>query len=78
MFQRLNYDIISIRYKIKGKERLNESIVKSIQLKISKIRASVNNNKTKLQDDAYLARYAKEKYMLSSEGDTIIKILNSN
>ena len=33
---------------------------------------------TKLQDDAYLARYAKEKYMLSSEGDTIIKILNSN
>ncbi len=28
---------------------------------------------TKLQDDSYLARYAKEKYMLSSEGDTIIK-----
>lgn len=28
---------------------------------------------TKLQDDTYLARYAKEKYMLSSEGDTIIK-----
>lgn len=33
---------------------------------------------TKLQDDEYLARYAKEKYMLSSEGDTIIKILSSN
>lgn len=28
---------------------------------------------TKLQDDEYLARYAKEKYMLSSEGDTILK-----
>lgn len=28
----------------------------------------------KLQDDEYLARYAKEKYMLSAEGDTIIKI----
>ncbi len=28
---------------------------------------------TKLQDDTYLARYAKEKYMLSSDGDTIIK-----
>lgn len=28
---------------------------------------------TKLQDDEYLARYAKEKYMLSAEGDTIIK-----
>lgn len=29
---------------------------------------------TKLQDDEYLARYAKEKYMLSAEGDTIIKM----
>ena len=28
---------------------------------------------TKLQDDEYLARYAKEKYMLSAQGDTIIK-----
>ena len=28
----------------------------------------------KLQDDEYLARYAKEKYMLSAEGDTIIKM----
>ena len=28
---------------------------------------------TKLQDDEYLARYAKEKYMLSSKGDTILK-----
>ena len=28
---------------------------------------------TKLQDSTYLARYAKEKYMLSSDGDTIIK-----
>ena len=31
---------------------------------------------TKLQDDEYLARYAKEKYMLSSEGDIIIKSPN--
>lgn len=28
---------------------------------------------TKLGDDEYLARYAKEKFMLSAEGDTIIK-----
>lgn len=28
---------------------------------------------TKLQDDEYLARYAKEKFMLSSEQDIIIK-----
>ena len=28
---------------------------------------------TKLQDDEYLARYAKEKYMLTTEKDIIIK-----
>lgn len=29
---------------------------------------------TKLQDNAYLARYAKEKFMFSAEGDTIIRM----
>ena len=35
---------------------------------------ALNAEITKLQDNDYLARYAKEKYMLSSEGDTIIKM----
>ncbi len=53
-----------------------------------KVEASLNNNYeklleeeerlnaeiAKLQDDEYLARYAKEKYMLSKEGDIIIKM----
>lgn len=34
----------------------------------------LNDEIDKLGDDSYLARYAKEKYMLSSEGDTIIKM----
>lgn len=29
---------------------------------------------TKLQDNAYLARYAKEKFMFSASGDTIIRM----
>lgn len=29
---------------------------------------------TRLQDDDYIARYAKEKYMYSAEGETIIRI----
>ena len=33
----------------------------------------LNAEITKLHDSSYLARYAKEKYMLSAEGDTIIK-----
>ena len=33
----------------------------------------LNAEIVKLGDDEYLARYAKETYMLSAEGDTIIK-----
>ena len=35
---------------------------------------SLNSEITKLQDDAYLARYAKEKFMYSATGDTIIRM----
>lgn len=34
----------------------------------------LNQEINKLQDDSYLARYAKEKYMLSKEGETIIQM----
>lgn len=34
----------------------------------------LNSEITKLQDDAYLARYAKEKFMFSASGDTIIRM----
>ena len=36
----------------------------------------INDEILKLGDDEYLARYAKEKFMLSKEGDTIIKLKN--
>ena len=36
--------------------------------------AQINAEIIKLGDEEYLARYAKEKYMLSKEGDTIIKM----
>lgn len=32
---------------------------------------------TRLQDDEYIARYAKEKYLYSAEGETIIRIDNN-
>lgn len=41
-----------------------------LQDKEQKLNAEI----AKLGDDSYLARYAKEKYMLSSKGDTIIKM----
>ena len=36
--------------------------------------SELNSEITKLQDDAYLARYAKEKFMFSANGDTIIRM----
>ena len=33
----------------------------------------LNAEITKLGDDSYLARYAKEKFLLSAPGDTLIK-----
>ena len=38
----------------------------------------LNAEIVKLGDDEYLARYAKETFMLSAEGDTIIKWNNKN
>lgn len=34
----------------------------------------LNSEITKLHDNDYIARYAKEKYMMSSDGDIIIKM----
>ncbi len=60
-----------------------QQILKNRQLEVeltSKYNTLLDNEEklnaeiTKLQDDEYLARYAKEKYMLSREGDTIIKM----
>lgn len=36
--------------------------------------ASLTSEITKLQDSEYLARYAKEKFMFSADGDTIIRM----
>lgn len=42
----------------------------NLKLEEEKLSAEI----TKLGDESYLARYAKEEYMLSEEGDTIIKM----
>ncbi len=39
---------------------------------------SLNSEVTKLHDDEYIARYAREKYMYSLPGEFIIKIPENN
>ena len=40
----------------------------------SKLEKKLNNEITKLQDKDYLARYAREKYFYSKQGELIIRI----
>ena len=39
---------------------------------------NLNNEIMKLQDSDYLARYAREKYFYSKEGELIIRLPNNN
>ena len=39
--------------------------------------ASLNNEVIKLQDPEYVARYAREKYMFTKDGEIILKIVES-
>lgn len=56
---------------LKNRKEEGELTKKYEQLLDNEIKLSAEI--TKLQDDEYLARYAKEKYMLSSSDDIIIK-----
>lgn len=38
--------------------------------------AALNSEVTKLQDPQYVARYAREKYMFTKDGETILRIID--
>ena len=38
--------------------------------------ASLNSEVTKLQDPEYVARYAREKYMFTKDGETVLRIID--
>lgn len=54
---------------IKGKEEL-ESLYREILEEEETLKTEI----VKLQDDEYVARYAREKYLYSKDGEIIIKI----
>ena len=39
-----------------------------------KLEEKLQSDVTKLQDSDYIARYAKEKFLYSEEGDTLIRM----
>lgn len=63
---------VEIYDKYKEKERLEDTLV-SLREKEEELRVDAN----KLQDPDYIARYAREKYLYSKEGEFIIKIPES-
>ena len=58
----------------------NKSNTKELQhyyVELQEEEASLNSEVIKLQDADYVARYAREKYMYTKEGETILKIVES-
>ena len=56
------------------KNRRTENELAKQYEKLLEDETKLNAEITKLEDKEYLQRYAKEKYMLSKEGDIIIKM----
>lgn len=56
------------------KNRRTEAELTKKYDKLLEDEVKLNAEITKLEDSEYLMRYAKEKYMLSKDGDTIIKM----
>lgn len=59
----------------------NKKTIKELQahyIELQEEEASLNSEVIKLQDADYVARYAREKYMYTKEGETILKIVDAN
>ncbi len=52
-----------------------EKVLKSELIKLLSEEDDLKSEILKLEDPDYVARYAKEKYLYSADGDTIIKIV---
>ena len=53
-------------------------VLKEKMLVLEENEKNLNNEILKLQDSDYLARYAREKYFYSKEGELIIRLPDSN
>lgn len=60
---------VQIAAKYKEKQELNEKIL-ALREKEAELKVDAN----KLEDPDYVARYAREKYMYSKEGEIIIRL----
>ena len=60
-----------IKENIKATEELNERYQSLLEEE-----ASLNSEVIKLQDPEYVARYAREKYMYTKDGEKILKIID--
>ena len=67
-FSVINYGIS------KKKFEAEESVLQSKLYELKDEETNLNQEITKLKDDDYLARYAREEYLYSKEGEYVIKI----
>ncbi len=57
--------------------RVNTKEYQTYYEQLQEEEASLNSEVIKLQDSEYIARYAREKYMYTKDGETILKIIDS-
>lgn len=67
----LIYDILVINKEIKVKEHEKKELYEFL-LSLEKEELLLKDEALKLEDDEYVARYAREKYLYSKEGELII------
>ena len=63
------------KYWIQIYEKKNEKVLLSAQLKkLKKKESSLRADANKMKDKEYIARYAREKYLYSKDGEFILRI----
>ena len=63
------YYIIDINYKIRARENLKEELVN-----LQREEEILENNLRKMADEEYIARFARERYLYSKQGELIIRL----
>lgn len=66
-------DWLTINDNVKETEKLNKYYAN-----LQEQGASLNSEVIKLQDPEYIARYAREKYMFTKDGEIILRLIDGN
>lgn len=73
LFATVVSNLLTIKDNFNETEKLNKYYVN-----LQEQEASLNSEVIKLQDPEYIARYAREKYMFTKDGEIILRLINED